>query len=197
VLSAEPTGEELAAADEEIAAIWQRLAEQAQSEFAGEGADAQRLQFERFAMMRYAVQLDDLEITAPNPEGGSAAALLVARFEDLYERINRRVAKYRKGGYAITEIGLFARIPTPKPVFPEHDLLPTEPRRPARKGTRKVYADGGWRTAQIWEMDQLRPGNVVDGLSIVEHSMTTLVIPDGMRVSMDERGFLWLSEVEG
>ena len=43
-------------------------------------------------------------------------------------------------------------------------------------------------------MDALRPGNVLDGLSIVEHSMTTLIIPDGMNVSMDDRGFLWLSE---
>jgi N-methylhydantoinase A/oxoprolinase/acetone carboxylase beta subunit len=43
-------------------------------------------------------------------------------------------------------------------------------------------------------MDELRPGNVIDGPSIVEHSMTTLVVPRGMRVAMDDRGFLWLSE---
>jgi N-methylhydantoinase A len=196
-LGAEPTEDEFAAADAEIAAIWARLEEQARAEFAGEGADARRLQFERFAMMRYAVQLDDLEITAPDQNGGSPAALLVARFEDLYERINRRVAKYRKGGYAITEIGLFARIPTPKPVFPEHTLARAEPRRAATKGTREVYADGAWQTARIWEMDELRPGNIIDGLSIVEHSMTTLVIPNGMRVAMDQRGFLWLSEGGG
>jgi N-methylhydantoinase A/oxoprolinase/acetone carboxylase beta subunit len=44
-------------------------------------------------------------------------------------------------------------------------------------------------------MDELRPGNVIEGPSIVEHSMTTLVVPVGMHTSMDERGFLWLSEV--
>jgi acetone carboxylase beta subunit len=194
-LGPEPTEDELAAADEEITQIWTRLEDQARAEFAGEGADAERLQFERFAMMRYAVQLDDLEITVPEWNGESPASVLIARFEDLYERINRRVAKYRKGGYAIMELGLFARIATPKPVFPRHKLESTQPRKTASKGTREVYAGGAWQTAQIWEMDELRPGNVVDGLSIVEHSMTTLVIPNGMRISVDDRGFIWLSEV--
>jgi acetone carboxylase, beta subunit len=192
-LGPEPSDDELAAADAEIMAVWARLEEQARAEFAGEGAGVDRLQFERFAMMRYAVQLDDLEITAAGWGGDSPAALLIERFEDLYERINRRVAKYRKGGYAITEIGLFARIPTPKPVFPRHDLGAPSPPSGASKGAREVYVDGGWRRAQIWEMDELRPGNVIAGLSIVEHSMTTLVIPRGMRVRMDELGFLWLS----
>jgi acetone carboxylase, beta subunit len=194
-LAAEPTAAELAAADAEIAEIWTRLEDQARAEFAGEGADAERLQFERFAMMRYAVQLDDLEITLPDWSGEPPSPVLIARFEDLYERINRRVAKYRKGGYAIMELGLFARIATPKPVFPRHELRASAPDDAARKADRDVYVDGRWQTARIWEMDELAPGNVVDGLSIVEHSMTTLVIPAGMRISMDDRGFLWLSEV--
>ncbi len=192
-LSAGPSTEELAAADTEISGVWGRLEDQARDEFAAEGADVSKLTFSRFAMMRYAVQLDDLEISCDaNPE--SPARALIEGFEDLYERINRRVAKYRKGGFTITEIGLFARIPTPKPVFPAYALEAATPRPAAEKGTRQVFADGEWREARIWEMDELRPGNVVDGPSIVEHSMTTLVVPDGMRVSMDDRGFLWLSE---
>jgi acetone carboxylase, beta subunit len=194
-LGPDPSADELAAANAEITEIWTRLEDQARAEFASEDADTERLQFERFAMMRYAVQLDDLEITAPDWNGESPSSLLLARFEDLYERINRRVAKYRKGGYAIMELGLFARIATPKPVFPRQELSPSEPRKAASKGTREVYVDGRWQTARIWEMDELRPGNVVDGLSIVEHSMTTLVIPNDMRISMDDRGFIWLSEV--
>jgi acetone carboxylase beta subunit len=192
-LSPEPSAEELAAADARIEALWKRLERQARAEFAAEGADVGALAFERFAMMRYAVQLDDLEITCPQTRP-SPAAELVERFEDLYERINRRVAKYRKGGYLIGELGLFARIPTPKPVFPRHEKGGREPSRAARKGTREMYADGTWQEARIWEMDELRPGNVVEGPAIVEHSMTTLVVPAAMRVSMDDRGFLWLSE---
>jgi acetone carboxylase, beta subunit len=188
-----PSTEVLTAADAEIRDVWDRLENQARDEFATEGADVSKLTFSRFAMMRYTVQLDDLEISCEaNPESPSRA--LIDGFEDLYERINRRVAKYRKGGFTIMEIGLFARIPTPKPVFPSYALQAATPRPAAENGTRQVFAEGEWREARIWEMDELRPGNVIDGPSIVEHSMTTLVVPDGMRVSMDDRGFLWLSE---
>jgi acetone carboxylase, beta subunit len=192
-LPAEPSADDLAEADAQIDAMWKRLQSQAREEFGAEGADVDELDFSHLAMMRYAVQLDDLEVTCPGA-ATSPAAELIERFEDLYERINRRVAKYRKGGFLISEVGLFARIRTPKPVFPTVELGEREPGRAAHKGTRQMYADGEWHEAQIWEMDELRPGNVIDGPSIVEHSMTTLVVPLGMRVSMDERGFLWLSE---
>jgi N-methylhydantoinase A len=193
-LAPEPTAEELAGADQEIRTIWGRLEAQARIEFALEGTNIEQLRFSRFAMMRYAVQLDDLEVTSDAGERSPARALL-ERFEELYERVNRRVAKYRKGGFMITEIGLFARIPTPKPVFPRHQLGGRKPAGAAAKGKRDVFAGGAWRAARIWDMDWLEPGNVIEGLSIVEHSMTTLVIPEGMMASVDDRGFIWLSEV--
>jgi N-methylhydantoinase A len=193
-LAPEPTAEELAGADQEILTIWGRLEAQARIEFALEGTNIEQLRFSRFAMMRYAVQLDDLEVTSDAGERSPARALL-ERFEELYERVNRRVAKYRKGGFMITEIGLFARIPTPKPVFPRHQLGGRKPAGAAAKGKRDVFAGGAWRAARIWDMDWLEPGNVIEGLSIVEHSMTTLVIPEGMMASVDDRGFIWLSEV--
>jgi acetone carboxylase, beta subunit len=190
-LGADPTPEELAAADVEVNQVWERLQNQARAEFAEEGADTERIVFEHFAMMRYAVQLDDLEIRSGATD--SPTADLIVGFEDLYERINRRVAKYRKGGFLISELGIVARIRTPKPVFPEHELEGADPPAAASKGEREVYADGRWIPARIWDMDSLRPGNVIAGPSVVEHSMTTFVIPEGMTARMDERSFLWLS----
>jgi acetone carboxylase, beta subunit len=192
-IAPEPSAKELAAADVEIRIIWARLEGQARDEFGLEGTSIEQLRFSRFAMIRYAVQLDDLEVLCDVDERSPAAALL-ERFEELYERMNRRVAKYRRGGFMISEIGLFARIATPKPVFPRHPLGSRDPDTGSLKGHRDVYASGAWRAANIWDMDKLRPGNVIEGLSIVEHSMTTLVIPEGTMASVDERGFLWLSE---
>jgi N-methylhydantoinase A len=189
----EPTDEELAVADAEIIAVWDRLEVQACREFEEEGADTEGLSFSRFAMMRYAVQLDDIEVRC-HARPAAPAATLVQLFEDLYERINRRVAKYRKGGYLITEIGLFARIPTPKPQFPRQILDGREPPSAAHREAREVYVDGAWRQARVLEMDGLRPGNIVDGLAIIEHPMTTLLVPSGTSASMDDRGFLWLSK---
>jgi N-methylhydantoinase A len=192
-LPAEPSVDDLAGASAEIDAVSERLEHQAREEFGAEGAEVDEMEFSRFVMMRYRVQLDDIEVACPDASAAPAAEL-VERFEDLYERINRRVAKYRKGGFLISEIGLFARIPTPKPVFPTFALGARDPAPAAWKGTRRMYAEGEWHEARIWDMDELRPGNVIDGPSIVEHSMTTLVVPVQVRVAMDDRGFLWLSE---
>lgn len=152
--------------------------------------------FERFVMMRYSGQLDDLEIPLES-DGAPPALALVRRFEDVYERINRKVAKYPKVGWSITEVGVAARIATPKPKFTRHRLGSSRPPSAADKGTRPVYRDGRWNEARIWEMDGLLPGNVIEGLAIVEHSMTTLVVPPGWRVSVDQWGFLWLEEGDG
>jgi N-methylhydantoinase A/oxoprolinase/acetone carboxylase beta subunit len=41
-------------------------------------------------------------------------------------------------------------------------------------------------------MDGLRAGNLLRGPAIVEHPMTTLVIPPDARARLDEWEFLWL-----
>ena len=92
-LGPDPSTEELTEANDEIHAGWEHLEAQAREEFTAEGTDTEWLSFSRFAMMRYAAQLDDLEVTC-NDRLDSPAAGLVQLFEDLYERINRRVAKY-------------------------------------------------------------------------------------------------------
>jgi len=51
--------------------------------------------------------------------------------------------------------------------------------------------DGKWSRFDVWEMDLLEAGNRIDGPAIVEHPMTTLVIPLQNYVEMDERKFIW------
>src|SRR5262249_32314308 len=73
-----------------------------------------------------------------------------------------------------------------------HPLGSAEPPAKARKGTRNMYQKGRWLPASLWEMEMLEPGNKLAGPAIVEHPATTLVVPDGRRVEVDEWGFLWL-----
>jgi N-methylhydantoinase A/oxoprolinase/acetone carboxylase beta subunit len=40
-------------------------------------------------------------------------------------------------------------------------------------------------------MDLLEPGNRVNGPAILEHPMTTLVVPPNYHVDMDERKLIW------
>jgi acetone carboxylase, beta subunit len=71
-------------------------------------------------------------------------------------------------------------------------LGPAEPGTTARKGTRNMYQKGRWLPAALFEMELLEPGNEIAGPAIIEHPATTLVVPDGRRIEIDEWGFLWL-----
>ena len=43
----------------------------------------------------------------------------------------------------------------------------------------------------VGDRERNRAGNVVDGPAIIEHAMTTFVIPPGKRVEWDEHQVLW------
>ena len=117
---------------------------------------------------------------------------IVADWELLYERINSRVSKYEQAGYQIFELGLIARTAKPKPELQRYELQGRDPDPSAQSGTRKAYFDGTWHEASIWDMDGLRAGNMLAGPAIVEHPMTTLVIPPDGRARLDEWEFVWL-----
>jgi N-methylhydantoinase A/oxoprolinase/acetone carboxylase beta subunit len=43
----------------------------------------------------------------------------------------------------------------------------------------------------LWEMDLLQAGNRVGGPAIIEHPMTTLVVPPEKCVELDECKIIW------
>ncbi|RMD82528.1 MAG: hypothetical protein D6815_08990, partial [Candidatus Dadabacteria bacterium] len=61
-------------------------------------------------------------------------------------------------------------------------------------GTRPVFRNGKWSDATLYEMDELRPGNVIKGLAVVEAPNTTLFIPEGWQARIDEYKIYWLSQ---
>ena len=81
---------------------------------------------------------------------------MITDWEDLYARINSRVAKYELAGYQIFELGTLATVNKVKPRLVPQALGPVKPAEDARKGTRNLYHDGAWKVATTWEMDRLR-----------------------------------------
>ena len=67
--------------------------------------------------------------------------------------------------------------------------LPSE----AHKGERAVFMEGEWHNTPIIDMDLIRPGNEITGIAIIEAPSTTLVLPPGRQVRMDEWSMLWLT----
>jgi N-methylhydantoinase A/acetophenone carboxylase len=94
-----------------------------------------------------------------------------------------------EGGIFVESFILKAIVATQKVYLPE---LPLEGRDPsfAGKGERPVYwpEANDYRDTPLFTYESLRPGNVVEGPAILEGEYTTVVVPPGMRFSIDERG---------
>jgi N-methylhydantoinase A len=173
---------------------WEELEEEAFEEMARDGIQRDAVELDHLVMMRYTGQLNDLETISPvsRCEVPADVDRIVADWELLYERINSRVSKYEQAGYQIFELGLIARTAKPKPELQRYEMQGRDPDPSGQSGTRKAYFDGTWHEASIWDMDGLRAGNILAGPAIVEHPMTTLVIPPDGRARLDEWEFLWL-----
>ncbi|MGH3359040.1 MAG: hypothetical protein ACRDO7_09575, partial [Nocardioidaceae bacterium] len=146
------------------------------------------VQLQMFAMMRYTGQLEDVEVPVDLVRLRTDADLdtLIAEFERLYAAVNRAVAQYREAGHSITELGLIAKVDKIKPQLSKSPLEGRTPSSEASKGKRPMYYNRQWQDASLWEMDLLRPGNEIEGPAVVEHPATTLVIPAGDHVWVDE-----------
>jgi N-methylhydantoinase A/oxoprolinase/acetone carboxylase beta subunit len=186
------------AAKESVAAglteLWNSLAEEARDSFEREGMDLAKVEYRRVAFVRYGGQLDEVEVPFDREWRGTSEDVdhLLDLFEERYTKMFAKAAKYPKAGYAILQVALVASIETRKPEFPLFDEAGPTPPGSARKGERELYLDGRWQRAGIYDMEQLAPGNIIDGLAILEHPATTLLVPPARKVRMDRRKFLWL-----
>ena len=61
---------------------------------------------------------------------------------------------------------------------------------PARIGERRLYADGCWQTAAVYDRDRLRPGDRLDGPVVVQQVDATTMIEPGAVAVVDEIGNL-------
>jgi acetone carboxylase beta subunit len=177
--------------------IWNDLEEIATREMAEEGFKREEIRFEQIAYVRYAGQLDDLEIISPTNRLNSAEDVdkLLANYEDKYSRVYAYGARHAEAGFQIFEAGLRASVPKPKPKLVKYSVSGKMPPPEAYKGERKVYIKGQWKAARLYEMDLLDPGNEIEGLAVIEAPATTLPVPEGKKIVIDEYKRYWLKEV--
>ncbi len=176
-------------------AIWNELETQAREDFAEEGLSVDEVAFKPLAFVRYGAQMEDLEVLSPVARIASAADLdkLLDVFEKQYERNYTGVAKHERAGFEIFDLGIEASLPKSKPKLVRRPLGRPEPDAGAIKGERRIYFDGHWQNATLYEMDALLPGNEVAGPAVIEAATTTYFLPLGRKVRMDELSVIWLT----
>jgi acetone carboxylase beta subunit len=174
---------------------WEDLEKQAAEDFAEEGLSWEDATIQQIAYVRYGGQMEDLEIASPVSRINSPEDMdtLTNAFEGLYEKIYTGVAKHQRAGFQIMELGFTATLPKVKPKLVKRSLEGKEPPSEAVKGERKVYYNGKWHKTTIYDMDQLRPGNEIEGIAVIEAPASTLFLPPGRHIRMDEWTLIWLT----
>ena len=171
-----------------ISSTWKILGRTAIEELTADGHDRDTISCQPLLLMRYAGQLEDVEILSPVEDAGSADDLrqIISKFRKTYRQINRSVSDYGQESIAIMELGMIASVDKIKPRLVKGKLESPVPAKSANKGDRMVYFGGTWLKSALWEMDELQPGNRIAGPAIIEHPATTLVVHPGDRVFLDE-----------
>ena len=174
---------------------WEELEKQAAADFAAEGLPWEQAKMQQIAYVRYGGQMEDLEVISPVSRINSPEDMdkLLAAFESLYEKVYAGVAKHERAGFQIMELGITVVAPKVKPKLTKRPLEGKKPPQEAIKGEREVYYNGVWGKATIYDMDRLKPGNEVHGLAVVEAPATTLFLPPGRRIRLDEWTLIWLT----
>jgi N-methylhydantoinase A/oxoprolinase/acetone carboxylase beta subunit len=118
---------------------------------------------------------------------------LMAVFEDVFTTTYTLAGKPAVPTFQIGEVGVVAEVATVKPTVNKHELEGKDPPASASKGKRSVFQQGRWMDAPVFEMDELRAGNEVVGVAIIEAPNTTLFVPPGWSTRLDEHMIFWMS----
>ncbi|MFO8011018.1 MAG: hydantoinase/oxoprolinase family protein [Dehalococcoidia bacterium] len=174
---------------------WEELENQARADFKTEGLPWENAVLQQIAWVRYGGQMEDLEVVSPVSRINSAGDMdrLTNEYEELYEKIYAGVAKYERAGFQIMELGITVTLPKVKPRLVKSPLEGVDPPEEAIKGEREVYYGGKWHRAILYDMDLIRPGNELDGTAVIEAPATTLFLPPGKHMRMDEWSMIWLT----
>ena len=177
-----------------MTAAWEELEQQLLDELMAEGFAREQITLKHHAYIKYFGHLDDLEVVSHKARLATEEDMdqLMAAFEDVFTKTYTLAGKPPYPTFQIGEVSVVAEVSTVKPLVGTYDLEGKEPPKAASKGKRQVYQQGRWMDAPIFEMDEIRPGNKVTGVAIIEAPNTTLFVPPGWRTRLDEHKIFWM-----
>ena len=198
MLSSRAGPEEKMQAASVVGAAWKGLEEELFDELLAEGFARDQISVRRIAYIRFYGHLDDVEVESPVERLDTVADIdaLLSRFEEIFAKMFTLAGKPSDPTYHITEVSVIAQVDTVKPRLVRHELGDKTPAQRASKGMRPVFRDGRWHDARLFEMSELRPGNELQGLAVIEAPNTTLFVPPEWSVRVDEYEIYWIERRE-
>jgi N-methylhydantoinase A/acetophenone carboxylase len=164
---------------------------QARADLTSEGLDPDEAVFTVELDMLYGGQVQVKRVSSPLLEihDQADAAAVYDAFEKEYSEAFSPHVVNKPGGAYIESIIVKATVAQEKLELPVHELGDPDP-SPARQGSREAYwPELGRRVdTPVYAFDRLAPGNQVDGPGLVEAEFTTIVVPPGRVLRIDEHG---------
>jgi N-methylhydantoinase A/oxoprolinase/acetone carboxylase beta subunit len=163
----------------------------ARADLESEGLGAEEIVFSVELDMLYGGLVHVKRVSSPvlRIESEDDARLVYDAFEKEFSEAFSPHVVNKPGGVYLDGIVLKATVVTEKMALPVHDLQPADPSA-ARTGSRSAYwPELGDRTeTEVFAFDSLQPGNAVTGPGIVEMEFSTIVVPPGQQLRIDQHG---------
>lgn len=164
---------------------------QARDDLISEGLDPDEAVFSVELDMLYGGQVQVKRVSAPLLEIHSVedAAAVYDAFEKEYSEAFSPHVVNKPGGAYIESMVVKATVAQEKLELPVHPLGDADPEH-ARQSSREAYwPELGTRVdTPVYGFGQLVPGNVVEGPGLIEAEFTTIVVPPGRTLTIDEHG---------
>jgi len=171
---------------------WLGLEDRVAAEFEKSGIEREQIRFTHAVRMQYYGQLNDIEIVSPRPEleEGEHVDELIGEFEQAYAKVYARSARSPELGYLITQAIVMGSVEVEQPALPE---LAEGEGAPAPKETRKVHWGDGFVETDVFQLENVRAGNTIDGPAVLESPATTFTVPPGRSATLDKNQIFHLS----
>lgn len=168
--------------------VFAEMVTTASADFRADGVLEDRVVLERWADFRYKGQEHAVKVALPS---GPATAAAVADWTDRFHAEHEREYAFRLDApVEIVNFHIAGRGLVPAPEIPRLASAAAG-KEPQADGMRQVdFDDLGIHLARIYVRHRLAAGHVLLGPAVVEEPATTLIVPPGWRVRVDEFGNL-------
>ena len=172
----------------DVTAVYARIEKEATDQLRSAGAitdgDGQVTTI-RAADVKYRGQIHD--VTVPVPAGAFTDAQAVALAEKFHERYEFRYGKGTTNKAApIEAMSWEVRVAAKAQPLKRVKESAVGARPSPGRGTRQVWFKGGAKPTAVYERDELKPGQTVDGPAIIDAPDSTMLVHPDQHARMDE-----------
>lgn len=172
-----------------VNALFREMLEAAVADLARAGIERGSVVAHFYAECRYPGQTFHLEVPLQHADGEVSDAELQGLVES-FHRLHEELHTYARPEEEVVITGLRLRATgvteKPEPAPAERARAASAGYRPRPEGERPAFFGDGFVSTPVFDGDSIAPPMEVDGPAIVEEPFTTVVVPPGWRMTLDD-----------